>query len=131
MRTPSSFQESVRVPLFLLCVAVSAAAIACSEAAGSGDTSVGLQISEDAVVVENLTGTALARGEVSIIPQGIPRPYTALLSRMGSGEKRTIALSSFRMDGTPFRRNVAKGRRVKIHVTDVAGKAHEREIPFK
>jgi hypothetical protein len=50
---------------------------------------------------------------------------------MSSGEKRTFALSSFRMDGTPFRRGVATGRVVKMTAVAVGGKTYAREVPFE
>jgi hypothetical protein len=132
MRSPRSFREGVRVGLLVACGAVlSAAGAACSSAEGSGDTSIVIQIAEDSVTVENQTGVSLTKGEVSIIPLGFPRPYTALIGHMSSGEKRTFALSSFRMDGTPFRRGVAKGRVVKMSAVDVSGKPYTREVPFQ
>jgi hypothetical protein len=131
MRSPRSFQGSVSIPLFLLCVAASAGAAACSEAAGSGDTSLVIEVADDSVTVQNQTGNSLTKGEISIIPRGFPRPYTAILGRLSSGEKRTFVLSSFRMDGTPFRRGVATGRAIKMTATDVSGKTYQREVPFE
>jgi len=54
------------------------------------------------------------------------------LERVQSGEKRTIRLDSFRSkDGTPFRRGVTRVRSVKITATDLFGKTHEYQVPFK
>jgi hypothetical protein len=72
------------------------------------------------------------KGEVSVIPQGIPRPYVMNLPHMSPGEKRTFQLSSFRMsDGSPFRRDIANGKSVKVSAKDLSGKTYEREVPFK
>jgi hypothetical protein len=123
--------DGVRVRLFVLCVVVSVGA-ACGGATESGDTSLVVEVSSSAVTVENRTGTSLTKGEVSLIPQGIPRPYVVFLPYMSSGAKRTFALSAFKAsDGTPFRQDVAKGRSVKVTATDTAGKTYEREVPFK
>jgi len=131
MCSPRPVQEAVRVRLLVLCVVVSSVA-ACSGTSESGDTALVIEVSSTSVSVENRTGTSLTKGQVSVIPQGIPRPYVMLLPRMSSGEKRTFALSAFKAsDGTPFRQDVAKGRSVKVTATDVAGKTHEREVPFK
>lgn len=133
MRYPRPFQASVWIRLVLLGVLVSSAAAACSGGGSeSGDTSLVVEVSSSSVTVENRTGTSLAKGEVSVIPQGFPRPYVALLPRMSSGEKRTFAFTTFRMsDGTPFRRDVAKGKSVKVTATDSAGKTYAREVPFQ
>jgi hypothetical protein len=131
MRSRSSFHEGGRLFLLLLCVAVPMIGIACSEPAESGDPALVVQVLDDAVTVENRTGTSLSKAELSIIPQGIPRPYTALVGRLSSGEKRSFALTAFRMDGTPFRRGIANGRRVRLTGVDPGGKAYQREVAFK
>jgi len=88
-------------------------------------------VSAAAISLENRTGTSLSKGQVSVIPEGIPRPYVVLLPYMASGEKRTFPLSAFRaQDGTPFRQDVAKGKSVKVTATDSNGQVREREVPF-
>jgi hypothetical protein len=134
MRHPVRFGGSVGFRLFLVGVFVSVSAAACSssEAVESGDPSLVVEVSDSSVTLENQTGVSLSRGEIAVIPQGIPRPYVMNFSYMSSGQKRTFALNSFRMsDGTPFRRGVATGRSVKVTATDVTGKAYEREVPFE
>ena len=128
------FQDRVRVYLGAVSVVLSSIAVgACSgDANGSGDMSLVVEVLQDSITLENKTGTSLTKGEMTVIPQGIPRPYVMILPHMTNGAKRTFPLSSFRMsDGSPFRRDVANGRTVKISATDVAGKTYEREIPFK
>ncbi len=135
MHSLRSFHESFVIRRFLLYIAVAAASAgvaACSDAQGSGDTSLGVEVAQDEVTIENKTGTSLSKGEVSIIPLGISRPYIANLTYLTSGGKRSIPLNSFRMsDGSPFRRDVAKGKSVKVTAKDVTGKTYEREVPFK
>lgn len=133
MRSPL-LKGSLGIPQLLLSLAVAAGAgaAACSEAAGSGDTNIVVDITMDAITIENRTGTALSKGEVSIVPQGFARPYTANLTYLPNGGKREISLNTFRMsDGSPFRRDVAKGKSVKVAARDVGGKAYDREVPFK
>jgi hypothetical protein len=134
MRCPRRFQDSARLYVCLVGVVVSsAAAAACSsDSAGTGDASLVVEVMQDAITLENRTGTSLSKGEVVLIPRGIPRPYVMILPHMTNGTKRSFPLSSFRMsDGSPFRRDVANGKSVKITATDVAGKTYEREVPFK
>jgi hypothetical protein len=131
MRAPRSVQEGARIALLLAAGVSIGALAACSEAAGSGDTALVIQVADDSVTVENQTGQSLNKVEVSIIPKGIPRPYVAIVGHLSSGEKRTFMLSTFRMDGTPFRRGVANGRVVRMSGTDVSGKSYQREVPFE
>lgn len=133
MRSPRSLLASLEIQSLLLCVVVFTAAAACSTAESSGDTSLVVEVSQDAVTVENRTGTPLTRGEVSVIPYGtVPRPYVLVMPRLPIGEKRTFPLTSFRnTDGTRFMRNAAKGRRVRVTAQDVGGKTYQREVPFR
>jgi len=133
MRSRRSLQRGVGVGLFALSVvALSGGAAGCSGVAESGDLSIVVEIAQDEVIVENRTGGSLSKGEVSIMPQGIARPYVANLTYMPNGSKRSFPLNSFRMsDGSPFRRDVAKGKSVKVSAKDVAGKTFEHEVPFK
>ncbi len=133
MSGPRPVLKGVRARLLALCVVGFSGAAACSGgAAATGDPSIVIEVASSSVTVENQTGTSLSKGQVSLIPQGIPRPYVALLPYMSSGEKRTFPFSAFRaQDGTPFRQDVAQGRSVKVTATDASGKAHEREVPFK
>jgi hypothetical protein len=123
---------SVRVRLFVLCVAVAAVTASCGGVAETGDTALVLGISSSSITLENRTGTSLTKGQIAVVPEGIPRPYVVLLPYISSGEKRTFPLNTFRaQDGTPFRTDIAKGRSVKVTVTDASGQIREHEVPFK
>jgi hypothetical protein len=128
------FQDRVWVYVGIMGLLVSSVAVvACSsDEKGSGDTSLVVEVLQDSITLENQTGTSLTKGEMSVIPQGIPRPYVMILPHMTNGAKRTFQLSSFRMsDGSPFRRDIANGRTVRITARDATGKTYEREVPFK
>jgi hypothetical protein len=128
------FQDRVCVYVGVVSLMVSSAAAgACSgDTKESGDTSLVVEVLQDSITLENKTGTSLTKGEMTVIPQGIPRPYVMILPHMTNGAKRTFQLSSFRMsDGSPFRRDIANGRTVRITARDAAGKTYEREVPFK
>jgi hypothetical protein len=131
--SPSHLLRSlVRISLPLSFVVISTVVPGCSGASASGDTGLVVEISLTGISVENQTGTTLTKGEVSVIPGGIPQPYVTLLSHMSNGEKRTFPLNSFRTsDGTPLRPDVANPRSVKVTATDIGGAVHEREVPYK
>ena len=87
---------------------------------------------QDEITVANNTGTALSKGELSIVPSGFARPFIVNMIYMTSGSKKAYPLNSFRAsDGGQFRRDVVKGKSVKVTARDVGGKTYEREIPFK
>ena len=133
MNSPRVFCQGVGTRLLVLCTLVSfGAGTACSGTESSGDASLVVEVVQDEITVENQTGSPLMKGEVSVIPYGTaPRPYVMLLPHMSAGEKRAFALSSFRdPSGTRFMRSVANGHRVKVRAIDVAGKTHERDVPF-
>jgi hypothetical protein len=134
MHSTRLLKDGVRLYLCLASVVLSCAAVAgcASDAAGSGDTSIVVEVLEDGITIENLTGTSLSKGEVTVVPKGIPRPYVMILPHMTNGSKRTFPFNSFRMsDGSPFRRDIANGRTVKVEAKDVSGKTYTREVPFK
>jgi hypothetical protein len=123
--------ESLRVRLFAFCVGAVVTA-ACGGVTETGDKALVVGISPSSITLENRTGTSLSKGQLAVIPEGLPRPYIVLLPYMSSGEKRTFALNAFRaQDGTPFRTDIAKGRSVKVTATDAAGQIHEHEVPYQ
>jgi hypothetical protein len=122
----------LRLVLCLVVPVVLAGAAACSSTEATGDTSLAVTLSGSDIVLENLTGQSLVKGEISVMPQGIGRPYTYVLPRMGTGQKSSFVLSRFRMsDGTPFRVGFTKGKSVKVTASDATGKSYMREIPFE
>ena len=132
MRSPRSIHGSFGLPLALVCLALSGGVSACSSAEGSGDTSIVVDVLQDEVTIENKTGTGLSKGEVSIIPQGFARPFVTNIAYMTNGSKQSFPLGNFRAsDGSKFRRDVVKGKSVKVTIKDVSGKSYEREVPFK
>ncbi len=132
MRSPFSLLHSRGLRLLLVCVVASFGVLACSSVESSGDPALVVAISDDGIIVENQTGNALSKGEVTLVPQGIPRPYIAALSHVGNGQKRSVYFRDFRTsDATPFRRDFVKVKSVRVVATDVVGKTFQREVPFK
>jgi hypothetical protein len=112
-------------------IVVAFTAAGCSGQAATGDPGLAVEISLNTIAVENHTGVALSKGEISLIPTGIPQPYLTQLSYLGDGERRAFPLSAFRnQNGAPF--NAAYNPRVvRITATDTKGATHEREVPYK
>ena len=134
MRSPRLVQGSTRIPLLLVALAVSSVSLsaACSQVDSTGDESLVVEVLQDEVTLENKTGASFAKGEVTIVPLGIARPYVANISYMAAGTKRSFPFNTFRMsDGSKFSRDVAKGKSVKVTARDAMGKTYEREVPFK
>ena len=99
--------------------------------AATPDAAIGLQVSENAVTLDNRTGTSLVKGQLSLIPAGVRQPFFIVLPRIQSGEKRSFPLDQFRgNDGTAFTRSGARAKAINVTATDLNGKAHEYEIPF-
>ena len=134
MRSPRSVPGVLGLRLVVVCLALSSASLvaACSQAEGSGDTSLVVEVLQDEITLENKTGASLSKGEVTIMPMGIARPYAANIAYMTNGSKRSFPFNTFRMsDGSKFARDVAKGKSVKVTARDAMGKTYEREVPFK
>jgi hypothetical protein len=132
MRSPFSRSHSRGLWLVVVCLVASVGISACTSVESSGDPALVVSVADDGIVIENQTGMPLTKGDISLMPQGIPRPYLAALSHLVNGQKRTIYFRNFRMsDATPFRRDVAKVKSIKVVATDVNGKTFQREVPFK
>lgn len=121
-------------PLLLvvsLCLVAACSDRGSGTAAGGKDAPVAIEVTDSSVIILNQTGTSLVKAQVDLVT-GSPSPFMAVLERVQNGEKRTVRLDSFRSrDGTPFRRGVARVHTVKITATDLLGKTHEYQVPFK
>lgn len=132
MRAPFSLPYSRGLWLFVVCLVASVGIPACASVESTGDPTLVVVVSDAGIVVENQTGYPLSKGQVSIVPQGIPRVYTAPLTHVGNGQKRSVYFRDFRMsDATPFRRDLVNAKSVRVVATDVMGKTYQREVPFK
>ena len=69
---------------------------------------------------------------MELIPRGVPPPFKSTLPRLENGARRDIMLNTFRAnDGTPFNRNLARARTVKVTAKDTNGKEYAFETPFE
>ena len=127
--------------LVIVATAIASVASGCSAASQDGGavgTTGGepavaaVQISSMFLTVENRAGQPLLNVRVAIRPIGVMQPFSTLIARMESGEKRDIALGNFRSnDGTPFSTRLARPRDVLLTAVDMVGKTHEMTTPWK
>jgi hypothetical protein len=108
----------------------------CSGSGGAvattgSNAAVGIEVAQTFVTLENRTGSPLVEGQMEIRPVGVLPPFKALLPRIETGAKREIPFNAFRgNDGSPFSRQIARARSVKVTAKDVTGKVYENEVPF-
>jgi hypothetical protein len=102
-----------------------------SAQAQGASASIGVQMTELFVTIENKAGTPLINVTVSIVSVG-GLPFTRLVSRMENGERRDMSLAEFSgRDGTTFSLRVVRPKSVRVTAEDLAGKKHEAEVPWK
>jgi len=93
---------------------------------------VRVEVSQMFITLENRAGLALTDVKVEIVPYGAPTTFAVTLSRLGNGEKRDLALGSFRgQGGTPFDRRVVRARQVIVTGKDINGNEVKVEVPWK
>ena len=98
----------------------------------SADAPIKIETSQMYVTVKNDTGMALNEVTVAIMPMGRTILYTEYVGRIENAEARKIMLGDFNgRDGTPFSLRVVKPKTVQVKGTDVAGKVHDVEVPWK
>ena len=134
MRCSFLTRVSTLSPTFLLlafCTASCSGGSPEADATGGGPAPFAITVSQTYLTVENHTGDAVVSGAIEIIPVGILPPFRTQLPRLEAGGKRDVLLNTFKGgDGTPFNRNIARARQVKVTAKDRAGKTYEYAVPF-
>ena len=119
---------------FCLLVALTVAAVGCSDqgAAQDANAPVKIEISQMYVTVRNATGLALNDVSVGIVPMGRTTIYGKFLGRLENAQSRNIMFSEFiGRDGTPFSLRVVKPRSVEVKGKDVNGKEYTIETGWR
>ena len=124
---------TLRAVLFV--VASGLALTACARdhevAEAASNAAIGIQTTQLFVTIENKAGTALMDLSAVIQAPGAP-PYTHLITRLESGEKRDVPLSDFSSrDGTTFNLRMVRPRTVRVSAVDLTGKKYSVEAPWK
>jgi hypothetical protein len=116
----------------ILAFCVAAGCGTSGSAAADPNAAFSIEVTTASLTVVNQTGGTITDGLLNVFPVGLPLPYVVNLSRMANGEKRTFPLETLRMlDGTKFRLNVTKIKRMKVTAKDVVGKPIEYELSVR
>ena len=114
----------------VVCAALST--IACGPGAQDPNAPVGISISDTYVTIVNRSGSALADGQIELVPSGVLAPYRMKLPRMESGANRDVRFDMFAgAGGARFQRGVTRMKSVRVTATDMTGKTYKEEVPFK
>ena len=139
MRCPFRVRAStlrVTLTLLALCTAGACSGGNPEEAVAAGTAGENspfvIEVSQTFITVENRTGVPLSGGLMEIIPRGVLPPFKSTLPRLENGARREIPLNAFKAsDGSPFNRNLARARTVKLTAKDLNGKDYTFETPFE
>jgi hypothetical protein len=108
-------------------------AVACrGGAADDPNAPLGVTVSQTYLTIANRSGSAIANGQIELVPAGVLAPYRMQMPRIESGATRDVQLDQFSgAGGARFRRGVARMRVVRVTATDMTGKTYKQEVPFK
>ena len=108
-------------------------AVACrGGAADDPNAPLGVTVSQTYLTIANRSGSAIAEGQIELVPAGVLAPYRMQMPRIESGATRDVQLDQFSgAGGARFRRGVARMRVVRVTATDMTGKTYKQEVPFK
>ena len=108
-------------------------AVACrGGAADDPNAPLVVTVSQTYLTIANRSGSAIANGQIELVPAGVLAPYRMQMPRIESGATRDVQLDQFSgAGGARFRRGVARMRVVRVTATDMTGKTYKQEVPFK
>ena len=108
-------------------------AVACrGGAADDPNAPLGVTISQTYLTIANRSGSAIANGQIELVPAGVLAPYRMQMPRIESGATRDVQLDQFSgAGGARFRRGITRMKVVRITAKDMTGKTYKQEVPFK
>ena len=107
-------------------------AVGCGSATDDPNAPVGITVSQTYLTIANRSGSAIADGQIELVPAGVLAPYRMQMPRIESGATRDVQLDQFSgAGGARFRRGVTRMKTVRITATDMMGKTYKQEVPFK
>lgn len=105
---------------------------AASEASDLENAAIRVESSQRFVTIENRAGMPLFDVSIAIVPRGGATLFTKSFGRLENTEVRDVSLGEFvGRDGTPFNLRAVRPRAVRVTGRDMAGTAHEVEIPWE
>ena len=106
-------------------------AAGCGGAVQDPNAPVGITVSQTYLTIANRSGSAIAEGQIELVPAGVLAPYRLQMPRIESGATRDVQLDQFSgAGGARFRRGVTRMKTVRITATDMTGKTYKQEVPF-
>jgi hypothetical protein len=119
--------------LVACCALLPLLASACrGSAADDPNAPLGVTVSQTYLTIANRSGSAIADGQIELVPAGVLAPYRMQMPRIENGATRDVQLDQFSgAGGARFRRGVARMRTVRITATDMTGKTYKQEVAFK
>jgi len=117
----------------LVLVSLAGLVAGCGSGAATGDLDkIQVAMSRFEITVTNASGSTLMDVVAEIVPAGPGSHFVTRIGRMSSGEKRSLAHTSFSdRDSVPFGVRTAKPRRVIVSGQLVDGRTLRVELPFK
>ena len=108
-------------------------AVACrGGAADDPNAPLGVTVSQTYLTIANRSGSAIAEGQIELVPAGVLAPYRMQMPRIESGAARDVQLDQFSgAGGARFRRGITRMKVVRITAKDMTGKTYKQEVPFK
>jgi hypothetical protein len=114
-------------------------AIACSPSSARGPSGgppgqkqfLSIEPSSIVMTMENREQQPLLDVRIAIRPVGGQTEYVKLVSRLESGEKRTVSLGEFNgRDGTPFSLRVVRPKEIAVTATGLTNEKFSMTVPW-
>jgi len=84
------------------------------------------------MTLENMVSQPLLDVRIAIRPIGNSTEFTKLLTRLDSGEKRTISLGEFSgRDGTTFSLRVVRPKEIAVTATGLTNEKYSMTMPWR
>jgi len=120
---------------------VSCLAFACSPTSARGPAAastsaqkafMAIEPSSIVMTVENREQQPLLDVRIAIRPVGGSTEFVKLMSRMESGEKRTLSLGEFNgRDGTPFSLRVVRPKEIAVTAVGLSNEKYAMTVPWR
>jgi hypothetical protein len=93
---------------------------------------MGIEPSSIVMTVENREPQPLLDVRIAIRPVGGSTEFVKFLSRMESGEKRTVSLGEFNgRDGTPFSLRVVRPKEIAVTAVGLTNEKFAMTVPWR
>lgn len=99
---------------------------------GQGASFIDLEASSMFITIENRAAQPLLDVRIAVDTARSPLPFTTIIRRLESTEKRNLSLGQLRAtDGTAFNLRAVRPREITVTAVDLTGKAYELTVPWE